>query len=134
MTTQNYPQCCVLGGGSFRRAGRLALTKLEEVPLAAQTENCRVPASVRKTPSRFVLECEPFCSDSLPRRTKIPIRGALKVERAPCQKLREYAEEALRWSSQSSSEEEKKALIGRAVTWTQAASLSERKSADPLRA
>ena len=48
--------------------------------------------------------------------------------------FREYAEEALRWSSQSSSEEEKKALIDLAVTWTQAASLSERKSVDPLRA
>jgi len=43
--------------------------------------------------------------------------------------FREYAEEALRWSSQSSTEVEKKALIGLAVTWTQAASLSERVSA-----
>jgi hypothetical protein len=47
--------------------------------------------------------------------------------------FREYAGEALRWSSQSSTEEEK-ALIDLAVTWTQAASLSERKFVGPLRA
>ena len=47
--------------------------------------------------------------------------------------FREYAGEALRWSSQSSTEEEKKALIDLAVTWTQAASLSERKFAGPSR-
>ena len=47
--------------------------------------------------------------------------------------FREYAEEALRWSSQSGTEEEKKALIDLAVTWTQAASLSERKFAGPSR-
>ena len=46
--------------------------------------------------------------------------------------FREYAGEALRWSCQSSSEEEKKALIDLAVTWTQAASLSERKFVGPL--
>jgi hypothetical protein len=46
--------------------------------------------------------------------------------------FREYAGEALRWSCQSSTEEEKKALIGLAVTWTQAASLSERKFVGPL--
>jgi hypothetical protein len=40
--------------------------------------------------------------------------------------FREYAEEALRWSRQSKTEEEKKALLDLAVTWTQAASLSER--------
>ena len=45
--------------------------------------------------------------------------------------FREYAEEALQWSRQSSIEQEKKALIGLAVTWTQAASLSERKSVGP---
>ena len=48
--------------------------------------------------------------------------------------FREYAGEALRWSCQSSTKEEKKALIDLAVTWTQAASLSERKFVGPLRA
>jgi hypothetical protein len=48
--------------------------------------------------------------------------------------FREYAGEALRWSCQSSTEEEKKALIDLAVTWTQAASLSERTFVGPLRA
>ena len=47
--------------------------------------------------------------------------------------FREYAGEALRWSCQSSTEEEKKALIDLAVTWTQAAALSE-KSVGPLSA
>ena len=35
--------------------------------------------------------------------------------------FREYAEEALQWSSQSRTEEAKKMLIDLAVTWTQAA-------------
>ena len=48
--------------------------------------------------------------------------------------VREYAEEVMQWSSQSSTEEEKKVLIELAFTWTQAASLSERKSVGPLRA
>ena len=48
--------------------------------------------------------------------------------------FRAYAEEALRWSSQSSTEDETKALIGLAATWMQAASLSERMSAGPPRA
>ena len=48
--------------------------------------------------------------------------------------FRAYAGEALRWSCQSSSEEEKKALIDLAVTLTQAASSSERKFVGPLRA
>ena len=47
--------------------------------------------------------------------------------------FREYAEEALQWSHQSSIEEEKKALLDLAVTWTQAAALSE-KSVGPLSA
>ena len=47
--------------------------------------------------------------------------------------FREYAEEALQWSRQSSIEEEKKALLDLAVTWTQAAALSER-SCGPLSA
>jgi hypothetical protein len=58
-------------------------------------------------------------------------RGALKrVERAmtKADQFREYAEETLRWSSQSTNEQEKKALIDLAFTWTQTASLSERKS------
>ena len=45
----------------------------------------------------------------------------------------EYAEEVMQWSSQSSTEEEKKVPIELAFTWTQAASLSERKSVGPLR-
>jgi hypothetical protein len=62
--------------------------------------------------------------------------GALKGWSAPMIKadeFREYAEEALRWSSHSSTEEEKKALLDLAVTWTQAAALSE-KSVGPLSA
>ena len=47
--------------------------------------------------------------------------------------VREYAE-GMQWSSQSSTEEEKKVLIELAFTWTQAASFSERKSVGPLRA
>ena len=47
--------------------------------------------------------------------------------------FREYAEEALRWSHESKTEEEKKALIDLAVTWTQAASLSARKFVGPPR-
>jgi len=48
--------------------------------------------------------------------------------------FREYADEALQWSRQSNTEEEKKALLDLAFTWTQAASLSEKKSVGPLRA
>ena len=62
--------------------------------------------------------------------------GAFKGWSAPMIKadeFREYAEEALRWSSHSSTEEEKKALLDLAVTWTQAAALSE-KSVGPLSA
>jgi hypothetical protein len=40
----------------------------------------------------------------------------------------------LQWSRQSKTEEEKKTLLDLAVTWTQAASLSERKFVGPLRA
>jgi hypothetical protein len=62
--------------------------------------------------------------------------GAQGVERSmtKADEFREYAGEALRWSCQSSTEEEKKALIDLAVTWTQAASLSERTFVGPLRA
>ena len=66
---------------------------------------------------------EPFCSDSL------RLRADTSTEA-----VREYAEEVMQWSSQSSTEEEKKVLIELAFTWTQAASLSERKSVGPLRA
>jgi hypothetical protein len=45
--------------------------------------------------------------------------------------FREYAEEALQWSRQSKTEEEKKTLLDLAVTWTQAASLSERNAVGP---
>jgi hypothetical protein len=47
--------------------------------------------------------------------------------------FREYAEEALQWSRHSTTKEEKKALLDLAVTWTQAAALSE-KSVGPLSA
>jgi hypothetical protein len=47
---------------------------------------------------------------------------------------REYAEEAMRWSRQSKTEDAKNTLIDLALTWTQAALLSEGKSVDPLRA
>jgi hypothetical protein len=40
--------------------------------------------------------------------------------------FRELAEEALQWSRQPKTEEEKKALLDLAVTWTQAAALSEK--------
>jgi hypothetical protein len=40
--------------------------------------------------------------------------------------FREYAEEAMRWSRQSRTEDAKNTLIDLALTWTQAASLSER--------
>jgi hypothetical protein len=55
------------------------------------------------------------------------------VERAmtKADQFREYAEETLRWSSQSTNEQEKKALIDLAITWTQAASLSERSVGRP---
>jgi hypothetical protein len=81
---------------------------------------------------------ELFCSDS-PRRPCIRFAtrgGAQGVERSmtKADEFREYAGEALRWSCQSSTEEEKKALIDLAVTWTQAASLSERTFVGPLRA
>ena len=46
--------------------------------------------------------------------------------------FREYADEALHWSRQSNTEEEKKALLDLAVTWTQAAALSETKSVGQL--
>ena len=60
--------------------------------------------------------------------------GAQAVDRSmtKADEFREYAEEAMWWYSQSGTEEEKKALIGLAVTWTQAASLSERKFVGPL--
>jgi len=47
--------------------------------------------------------------------------------------FREYAEEALRWSRESKTEEEKKALIDLAINWMQAAELSERDSDGQLR-
>jgi hypothetical protein len=47
------------------------------------------------------------------------------------EQFREYAEEALQWSRQSKTEDAKKILIDLALTWSKAASLSERKSVDP---
>jgi hypothetical protein len=40
--------------------------------------------------------------------------------------FREYAEEAMRWSRQSKTEEARNILIDLALTWTQAAACSER--------
>ena len=45
--------------------------------------------------------------------------------------FREYTEEAMRWSRQAKTEDAKKILIDLALTWSKAASLSERKSVDP---
>jgi len=45
--------------------------------------------------------------------------------------FREYAEEAMQWARRSRTEEAKKVLIELALTWTTAASLSERKSVCP---
>jgi hypothetical protein len=42
--------------------------------------------------------------------------------------FREYAEEALRWSCESKTEEEKSLLIDLAINWMQAAEVSKRKS------
>ena len=39
--------------------------------------------------------------------------------------FREYAEEAMRWARQSKTENERRALIDLALTWTQAAVQSE---------
>ena len=50
------------------------------------------------------------------------------------EQFREYAEEAMQWSRQSKTEDARKMLIDLAFTWTQAASLSEKKSVGPLRA
>jgi hypothetical protein len=50
------------------------------------------------------------------------------------EQFREYAEEAMQWSRQSRTEEARNVLVDLALTWTQAASLSEGKSVDPLRA
>ena len=68
-------------------------------------------------------------------RQTLPPGGRSLVERSmtKADAFREYAEEALQWSRQSSIEEEKKALLDLAVTWTQAAALSE-KSVGPLSA
>ena len=77
---------------------------------------------------------ELFCSDSPSCRTDTCTVSWVKRSMTKAEQFREYAGEALRWSCQSSTEEEKKALIDLAVTWTQAASLSERKFVGPLRA
>jgi len=62
-------------------------------------------------------------------RSRVVERSMTKAD-----EFREYAEEAMQWSSQTRTEEEKKVLIDLAFTWTQAASLSEKKSVGPLRA
>jgi hypothetical protein len=49
------------------------------------------------------------------------------------EQFREYAEEAMLWSRQSKTEDARKILIDLAFTWSQAASLSERKSVGPLK-
>ena len=40
--------------------------------------------------------------------------------------FRQYAEEAMRWASESNTEQEKRALVGLVCTWTLAAPESER--------
>jgi hypothetical protein len=54
------------------------------------------------------------------------------VERSmtKAKQFREYEAEAMQWSCQSSTEEDKKVLIELALTWTHAASLSERSLSD----
>ena len=47
--------------------------------------------------------------------------------------FREYAEGATRWSRQAKTEDAKNTLIDLALTWGQAASLSEMKSVGPLK-
>ena len=47
------------------------------------------------------------------------------------EQFREYAEEAMQWARRSRTEDAKKVLIDLALTWTKAASLSERKSVCP---
>ena len=76
-----------------------------------------------------------FAQTSAVDRQTLAAGGAQLVERSmtKADAFREYAEEALQWSRQSSIEEEKKALLDLAVTWTQAAALSE-KSVGPLSA
>ena len=60
-------------------------------------------------------------------------RGDLIEDEEGSKFQREYAE-AMRWSRQSKTEDAKNTLIDLALTWTQAALLSEGKSVDPLRA
>ena len=48
--------------------------------------------------------------------------------------FREYAQEALHWASQSTTEKEKRTLIELACTWAQAAAESERPVAVNCRA
>jgi hypothetical protein len=78
---------------------------------------------------------ELFCSDFGVGSAETYPGGCSLVERSMTKsdQFREYADEALHWSRQSNTEEEKKALLDLAVTWTQAAALSE-KSVGPLRA
>ena len=45
--------------------------------------------------------------------------------------FREYAEEAIQWSSETKTEEARNALIDLARTWTQAAAFSERAAIGP---
>ena len=42
------------------------------------------------------------------------------------EEFRQYAEEAMRWASQSKTEKDKQALVNLTRTWTQAAMQSER--------
>ena len=42
------------------------------------------------------------------------------------EQFRQYAEEAMRWASESNTDEEKRTLIELACTWAQAAAESER--------
>jgi hypothetical protein len=78
------------------------------------------------TPKYYtVMSC--FAQTSAVDRQTLTAEGRSRVERSMTKsdQFREYAEEALQWSRQSKTEEEKKALLDLAVTWTQAAALTE---------
>jgi len=61
-------------------------------------------------------------------------KGALSrrvVAMSESDQFRQYAEEALRWVAQSTTEEEKQLLLELVCTWTQAAVASERTVTGP---
>ena len=82
----------------------------------------------------IVMNC--FAQTSSSNRQNSPQGGARSwsAQMSKAEQFREYAEEAMRWSHQSKTEDAKNILIDLALTWTQAASLSERQSVGLLRA